>query len=258
MSAQSSTQWFWTDWLGDQAVRRLTLVERGLWIDLLALAAVGSPTGYVCDDRGMPLTHEEIARVTNAGSPVEVAKLIEAIVEKGVASRDRTGRLFNRRMVRQTELSAKKKRAGKIGGDHTKLKWQGFQSLPQQVPRQMPQHVPQHRVAAPSLKRKITSSEQEAARPQEVNSGENNEAAGSLASAQPSGALTSQPSAEPAAQGPTDSPPSDEAQQAFNKERRAQLDAMLLAKRKPAAPEQPVAAAPADDAIPLFLQRKRA
>lgn len=228
MSAQHSTQWFWSDWLGDQQVRRLTLAERGLWIDLLALAAVASPTGYVCDDRGNPLTNEEIARVTNAGSPEEVGKLIDAIVAKGVASRDRTGRLFNRRMVRQAELSAKRKRAGKIGGDHMKLKWQGFSSLPEQVPRQMPRQVPKQRVSAPTKSKTTTSSETASARAisEPVEKAEDDPAR-SLATAPCDGALTSEPDAEQAAQGLSGKRPADLS--------RAELDEILLKKKTQAA-----------------------
>jgi hypothetical protein len=158
VSAHHSSQWFWSDWAGDRAVRRLTLAERGLWIDLLSYAAVGSPTGYVCDDRGNPISYEEIARFTNA-TPTEVESLVAGILEKGAASRDRTGRLFNRRMVRQAERSAKKRMAGKLGGDHTRLKWLELNGLPQQVPRQMPRHSK----TAPSNP-KITSSFPKAAR----------------------------------------------------------------------------------------------
>jgi hypothetical protein len=122
MSAHQSTQWFWSDWAGDQEVRRLTPAERGLWIDLLALAAVGKPAGYVCDQRGNPIPIEEIARFTNA-SPTEVESLIAGILEKGVGSRDRTGRLFNRRMVRQASKRAEKATAGKLGGDQTRKIW---------------------------------------------------------------------------------------------------------------------------------------
>jgi hypothetical protein len=136
MSAKSSTLWFWSDWLGDQAVRRLTPAERGVWIDLLALMAAASPAGYLCDDRGTPLTDSEIARVTNAASAEEVGKLIAEILRKGVASRDRCGRLFNRRMVRDAELKRKRSEAGRSGGDSTALKYFGKKFLPQQVPKQ--------------------------------------------------------------------------------------------------------------------------
>ena len=87
MSAGASTRFFWSDWLGDQAVRRLTPAERGLWIDLLALAAAASPVGYVCDSCGTPLTDAEIGRLANC-SANEAGNLIVGIIEKGVASRD--------------------------------------------------------------------------------------------------------------------------------------------------------------------------
>jgi hypothetical protein len=155
VSATKGTYWFWSDWLGDQAVRRLTPAERGVWIDLIALAAVGSPVGYVCDDRGRKLSDDEIARVTNAGSVEEVTTLINGILEKGAASRDRSGRLFNRRMVRKADLAAKRALSGKTGGEHTKLKWQGFQRLSQQVPRVLSGHLP-HSTSPPLTNPNIT------------------------------------------------------------------------------------------------------
>jgi hypothetical protein len=127
VSAHQSTQWFWSDWAGDQDVRRLTPAERGLWIDLLALAAVGKPVGYVCDQRGKPISNEEIARFSNC-TPTEVASLIAGILEKGAGSRDRAGRLFNRRMVRHAEKRAEKAFAGKLGGDQTKKAWQALKA----------------------------------------------------------------------------------------------------------------------------------
>jgi hypothetical protein len=145
MSAKDGAFFFWSGWLGDTAVRRLTPAERGVWIDLLALAAAGSPAGYVCDDKGRPLTLAEIARVTNAASPDEVAEHIAGILEKGVASRDRAGRLFDRRMVRMAEIAAKRRLSGLKGGAHTKLKWQQLLSVPGQVPRHLPGDLPRAR-----------------------------------------------------------------------------------------------------------------
>ncbi len=148
MAASSCTMWFWSDWLGDQEVRRLTPEERGVWIDMLALAAAASPIGYVCDGKGRALTIEEIARVTNA-SPEAVSKLIVGILEKGVASRDRTGRLFNRRMVRDAiarvkkkELREKRASAGYVGAQQTSLKYFGKQILPRQMPRHSLDTIP--------------------------------------------------------------------------------------------------------------------
>jgi hypothetical protein len=137
MSAGASTKWFWSDWLGDQEVRRLTPAERGVWIDLLGLMAAASPVGYLCDGKGNPISDAELARVTNAGTVEEVRKLVDGILEKGVASRDRSGRLLNRRMVRDVTTARKKSEAGKLGGQATAEKHWGKPSLPQHVPRHL-------------------------------------------------------------------------------------------------------------------------
>lgn len=164
MASTSATAWFWSDWLGDQAVRRLTPAERGVWIDLLALAAAASPVGYVCDDRGTPLTDSEIARVTNAASAEEVGKLIVGIIEKGAASRDRSGRIYNRRMVRDAELRRKRAAAGKGGGEATAVKYFG-KVLEQKI---LPQPPPQQTRTRPSSPKLETSSRVSAREPQPV------------------------------------------------------------------------------------------
>lgn len=135
MAATAATAWFWSDWLGDQEVRRLTPAERGVWIDMLALAAAASPFGYVCDGKGRPLTFEEIGRVTSA-SPEAVSELIAGILEKGAASRDRTGRIYNRRMVRDAAIRIKKSKAGQKGGEATAEKHWGKSPVLRQVPQQ--------------------------------------------------------------------------------------------------------------------------
>jgi hypothetical protein len=193
VSASSRASWFWSDWLGDQAVRRLTPAERGVWIDLLALMAAAAPAGYLCDDKGRPLTLQEIARVTNAGSPDEVAELVAGILDKGAASRDRTGRLFNRRMVRDAAMAAKKSRNGKAGGAATRLKWQAIQDLPQQSAWQMPQQ--KGRLPIP-LSKKDSSSFPTTAREVAESPASKFKSAGSLATALVGSALTSPPITE--------------------------------------------------------------
>jgi hypothetical protein len=141
LSAHQSTHWYWSDWAGDLAVRRLTPAERGLWIDLLSLAATAQPTGFIVDERGNALPLEEIARFANCSSLAECASLIAGILAKGVASRDRSGRLYNRRMVRDVALSEKRRRSGSTGGVATKLKWQAFSGLPGDLPGHVPRQT---------------------------------------------------------------------------------------------------------------------
>jgi hypothetical protein len=177
MSAKHSTKWFWSDWSGDEAVRRLTPAERGLWIDLLAIAAAAIPAGYVVDARGEPVAVEEIARFANC-SAAEASSLIDGILIKGAASRDRTGRLYSRRIVRDVELSVKRRRAGLDGAAATKLKWQALNG----VPEHLPGHVPRQTGRAPLPKERLTSSFTGAAREAAVR-----DTAGSSVAATPAG-----------------------------------------------------------------------
>jgi len=108
MSATTSTQWYWTDWLGDPAVRRLTVAERGVWIDLLALAAGGTPYGFVSDWRGDPLPLKELSSHTRVRTK-DLRRMVEAIVAKGAASRDERLRMYSRRMVRENIQRLKKR-----------------------------------------------------------------------------------------------------------------------------------------------------
>jgi hypothetical protein len=152
MSAKQSCQWFWSDWAGDKAVRSLTPAERGLWIDLICLASDGAPVGFVTDARGDPVPVEEIARFANC-SAGEASSLISSILKKAAASRDRSGRLYNRRMVRDYELSVKRRRAGQLGGAATAMKWQANPGLLEHLPEQVPRQTGR----APYQKEKITS-----------------------------------------------------------------------------------------------------
>jgi hypothetical protein len=154
MSAHQSTRWFWSDWLGDPAVRRLTPAERGVWIDLLGIAATALPAGYIVDEKGNALTMDEIGRIANC-SPAVASNLVNGILEKGAASRDRTGRLFNRRMVRDVALSEKKRRAGKLGAAVTALRWHEIQGSPQHLPG----HVPRQNGARAVPEEKINTTD---------------------------------------------------------------------------------------------------
>jgi hypothetical protein len=165
MSAKDRTNWFWSDLRGDPAVRRLTPAERGLWIDLLSFAAAASPAGYVCDAQGRAIPVEEIARFANC-SVEEASKLIIGILEKGVASRDRAGRLYNRRSVRETELSAKRRAAGTAGGAATKATWNALTNCYEMTKKFEPGQMP--RQTSPPLSntilRNLSSQNQDAAR----------------------------------------------------------------------------------------------
>lgn len=100
MSATVWGKFFWSDWRSDPGLRACSYAARGLWMDMLCIAAEADPKGYVliagraCDARA-------IARVTG-GQVEEVEVLVAELEEHGVFSRDGAGIIFSRRMVADT------------------------------------------------------------------------------------------------------------------------------------------------------------
>lgn len=112
-----STKWYFNDWDGDHALKACSLAAQGLWMRLLCIAA-RSPEPGVVQIGDQPLKHPDgLAPLALAvGRPLEeIAPLIDELLRFGVADRDRSGRLKNRRMVRAVELSAKLARNGARG-----------------------------------------------------------------------------------------------------------------------------------------------
>ena len=127
------TMWFWSAWIGDLSVRRLSLPARGLWIDCLALMDAAFPRGYLCDHTGKKLSIDEIARLAYT-TPEEVEQLLNEIIAGGVASIDDHGLLYCRRMVRANAIAIQKSKNGRAGGKATQLKWQALSGVPQHMP----------------------------------------------------------------------------------------------------------------------------
>ncbi|MGX9983947.1 hypothetical protein [Methylobacterium fujisawaense] len=117
MSATVYGKWYWSDWMSDPGVRASSYAARGLWIDLLCIAATADPTGYVVLN-GRPLTAPEIARLTG-GHASEVEILLDELERNGVFTRDRHGRIYSRRMIRDKKKSALAVKKGKLGGNPT-------------------------------------------------------------------------------------------------------------------------------------------
>lgn len=120
MSATVYGKWYWSDWMSDPGVRASSYAARGLWIDLLCIAATADPTGYVVLN-GRPLTAPEIARLTG-GHASEVEILLDELERNGVFTRDRHGRIYSRRMIRDKKKSALAVKKGKLGGNPTLTK----------------------------------------------------------------------------------------------------------------------------------------
>ncbi len=108
-----STRWFFADWLSDPGLRASSLAARGLWKDLLCIAAQnrGKDYGFVLIN-GKPPTPEIIARIVQATAS-EVMILLVELGENGVFNYDRRHAMYCRRMVR----AQKNKKNGRLGGN---------------------------------------------------------------------------------------------------------------------------------------------
>jgi hypothetical protein len=87
------------DWLGDAALRLVSVPARGLWFEMLCLMAFSEKRGHLLLNH-QPMPPEKLARVVGATVDEVVAWLKELEAER-VFSRSEDGTIYNRRMVRE-------------------------------------------------------------------------------------------------------------------------------------------------------------
>ena len=115
MSGTIWTKFFWSDWESDKALALCSLAAQGLWMRMLCIAAQHDPIGYVAV-AGLPLSVTDLARLTGA-SETEAEALLVDLERNGVFSRDRLGRIYSRRLIKDAKASAEAKKNGKLGGN---------------------------------------------------------------------------------------------------------------------------------------------
>jgi hypothetical protein len=115
MSGVLWSKFFWSDHESDPSLRLCSLAAQGLWMRMLCIAAQHDPIGFVCVS-GQPLDVTALARMTGSAE-AEVAVLMTELSRNGVCSRDRSGRLYSRRMVKDAQAVAKARIDGLRGGN---------------------------------------------------------------------------------------------------------------------------------------------
>lgn len=115
MPANPSTRWYWNDWENDQALKLCGWAAQGLWMRMLSIAARSEPIGYLSAGE-RPLTDSELARLVG-GVESEVSELVGELERNHVFSRDRKGRIYSRRMVRDEKAHISAVKNGKKGGN---------------------------------------------------------------------------------------------------------------------------------------------
>lgn len=100
----------------DLELQSCSLAARGLWKELLCRMHFATPRGYLRTAAG-PIPDRQIPRMVNAAPGEDVMALLSELESAGVFSRDADGAIYNRRMARQAEISAKRAEAGRKGAE---------------------------------------------------------------------------------------------------------------------------------------------
>jgi hypothetical protein len=123
MSVTLWTKFYWSNWLGDAKLRSCSIGARGLWMDMLAIAAQNDPVGYIVVRHGTLTTL--LSRV--AGIPEEQAEAyFSELFDAGVIHLDEHGRMFDPRMIRDNENLQKAITSGRRGGRKSRDRKKGI------------------------------------------------------------------------------------------------------------------------------------
>jgi hypothetical protein len=100
----------------ERDVATLGLDEQAIWMRMLCKMHWAKRRGYLEHPSGAQISSEDLARLV--GQPVKVVQeALDTMERIGVFSREQSGVIFCRRMVRDTAISDKRKQAGKLGGN---------------------------------------------------------------------------------------------------------------------------------------------
>ncbi len=149
MTAYPWSKFFWSDWESDQGLRLCSLAAQGLWMRMLCVCANNDPKGYLAIN-GKPLDVTAIARLAGV-TGTEAATLMDELDRNGVFSRNRTGCIYSRRMVRDEKLSQEGRKHKNRGIEQAHEK-KGENPEPSRGPTREPSpHMPEAR----SQKKKV-------------------------------------------------------------------------------------------------------
>lgn len=106
-----SFQFYPGDWRRDPNLQQNSLAARGLWQEILCIMHDQPERGILSLE-----TEKNLWRLVG-DKDSNVRRLLKELENSGVFSRDEKGRMFNRRMVRDTKLSLTRSACGSLGGN---------------------------------------------------------------------------------------------------------------------------------------------
>jgi hypothetical protein len=101
MACNPSTTWYFNDWRNELTLRQCSMAARGLWFEMLCIMAASPRYGFL-EIHNAPLSGYDLARQTGQLRP-NVYRWLAELEAAGVFSRDESGVIFCRRMVREAE-----------------------------------------------------------------------------------------------------------------------------------------------------------
>lgn len=107
-------QFYPADWRKDPGVQALSYHDRGVWFEILCLMHESEQRGKLTLN-GNPMPEDALARLLGLDKQ-NLTKVISTLLEYGVASRDISGCLINRRMVKDEQIRQIRADAGQKGG----------------------------------------------------------------------------------------------------------------------------------------------
>lgn len=109
-------QFYPGDWRKDVELRACSLGARGLWIDLMCVMHECEPYGHLALN-GSPMTPAKIAGQIGV-TPQQVKKLLDELIENGVARKTDAGTIYSKRMVEDERIRNARAAGGKAGSEH--------------------------------------------------------------------------------------------------------------------------------------------
>jgi hypothetical protein len=116
MAKLPALQFYPGDWRKDPGVRALDYEERGVWFELLLVMFESEERGKLVLN-GAPMTDEMVGKLLGIHGN-KWKKIKRKLEVTGVASiEEKTGTLYNRRMVRDEEVRKIHQECGRLGGN---------------------------------------------------------------------------------------------------------------------------------------------
>jgi len=108
------SNFFWSDWISDDALAECSDAARGVWMGLLCMAARSPKIGFVMTPAGAKPSTAQIKRAIRS---IDTEEAIEAciaeLVKNKVCDTDRDGIIVSRRLVREEKIRSFAVKGGK-------------------------------------------------------------------------------------------------------------------------------------------------